>query len=1000
MARHVGNRALARAIIAAGAARASRPPVQRRQATVPRTKLVGLDDAFDERTESTRRLLGLSVEEISSGTAGLPVPPTTRLRLEHARNFLEAGASVDEARFVFRARMVEADLDQLVGVMLGHLGHLDAVRWALGRSGIGGLAACMANAEGLDYDTVLTAAYYDAGVLPARSIAQIMRSVGLGAARTNPARVASILRFLDTGATEAEARFALGAAAVDGDLDQLVGVMLGHLGHLDAVRWALGRSGIGGLEACMVNAEGLDYDTNLTTAYYDAGVLPRRSVVQIMRAVGLGAGRTNPTRVDSILNFLDAGASENEARFALHAAPIEADLALLVGVMIGHLGHLEAVEWALARGRIAGLAECIANAGGLGYDTALTTAYYDAGVLPGRSIGEIMRAVGLGAPRTGPSRVGAILKFLEAGASEAEARFALQAAPTEKDLPQLVGVMLGHLGQPEAIKWAVARAAGDWGRAAADLEDARNVGYDTDLAEWARKTAGVEAERTRLEQADRIDENLNEREKALGRVVTEAEKALVKIKQSWAKKHWFYHPAKPSTGPDDPGSPATGTAKRVPKPGTNQVEARTAAETAVSQAEGAVELARAEAEDELEKAEAGKARTEQAFVDLVAAYVRAGVATTDAQLLYAQLGWPHFRALYDTFGAGTGALVNGLGARFVVHYLKARSVGKIAPLVSHLTPGGLATLTADVGVDDTLALWDVFGPQCAPLIAASSPRWLSGLVFDHRGPLVHLFTAAGGTATTLLSTIGQPSFEWLLRELKAADLAAFLASGVSAPRLAEIGRPSCVKTFALGCTYDRASLISLCNSPATTSQIISLINLCTGTLTLARCVTALPLARNPASLVTILGLQGRAGLADSKVDTMLGTHAGLPAPARDIEHDVYQELARRAQNEVHLDGPGLHLLMSAGNVHYPVTITWIEDKQTSYDTGNGYSEMYSVLIAYPGTNRVWWQIHLHRKGGTTTSGSIKKLSQRYATGAGVYRGILPKDLEDEVRKKR
>jgi len=297
-------------------------------------------------------------------------------------------------------------------------------------------------------------------------------------------------------------------------------------------------------------------------------------------------------------------------------------------------------------------------------------------------------------------------------------------------------------------------------------------------------------------------------------------------------------------------------------------------------------------------------------------------------------------------------------------------------------------------------LWDVFGPQCAPLIAASSPRWLSGLVFDHRGPLVHLFTAAGGTATTLLSTIGQPSFEWLLRELKAADLAAFLASGVSAPRLAEIGRPSCVKTFALGCTYDRASLISLCNSPATTSQIISLINLCTGTLTLARCVTALPLARNPASLVTILGLQGRAGLADSKVDTMLGTHAGLPAPARDIEHDVYQELARRAQNEVHLDGPGLHLLMSAGNVHYPVTITWIEDKQTSYDTGNGYSEMYSVLIAYPGTNRVWWQIHLQRKGGTTTSGSIKKLSQRYATGAGVYRGILPKDLEDEVRKKR
>jgi hypothetical protein len=248
-------------------------------------------------------------------------------------------------------------------------------------------------------------------------------------------------------------------------------------------------------------------------------------------------------------------------------------------------------------------------------------------------------------------------------------------------------------------------------------------------------------------------------------------------------------------------------------------------------------------------------------------------------------------------------------------------------------------------------------------------------------------------------------FEWLVRELKPSDIAQFLAGGVPSPRLAQIGQPSCIKTFAKACAADCGSLISLCNTPAvTTPQIVKLINLCSGPPTLARVVTALGLARDAASLITILELQVPAGMSDTDVDSMLSKHAGpLAVPGRDIEHDVYFRLACRAQNEVYLDGPGLLLLLSPRNVHYPAVIAWVKDKHTSYDAPNQKSEMYKVSIPNPAGSGIahptgGWEIHLHREhGGTISSGSIKKKSQGSDVGPGVYRKALPMQLEKTVR---
>jgi hypothetical protein len=869
--------------------------VQRRavRAPEPRTNLIGGEVATDERTESTRVLLGLSRDEVY-GVPGLGIAPWTSVRLEHARNFFERGASEAEARFVFRARMAEADLDRLVGVMVEHPGQLAAVEWALARAGIAQLAEAMANARGLGYDTALTGAYYDAGVLPVTSIADVLHVIALGVPRTNSALVGVVARFLAAGAGDDDARFALGTGLIDADFNQLLAVMLAHRGQRAAVQWALTRTGIAGLETCMINAQGLRYDTALTGAYYDAGVLPATSIADVLHVVDLGAPVTNPTRVSHVLAFL-AG-----------------------------------------------------------------------------------------------------------GAGDAEARFALGAATNDADLVQLHGVMRGHLGQLAAVRWAVGRAGTDWVRVAADLKDARDLGYDTELAEWARKSGEAQAEVVLQEQAARIKQDLRQQKTALRPALTEAEEELGKLKTAWTKKHWTYHPATPSDG-DSPGTPAKGTAKHNP-PGKAKVQERTEAETKVSVAAAAIDKAKEDAKIRLAQAEAGKADTAQAVVDDLASYVRAGVASTDAKALYAQLGHPGFRALYDTFGTGTGALVTTLGVPLVVDYLKARPPAKLAPFVAHFTAGGIVTLHQGIDVDDALDMWDVFGVQFAPLIAFTRPIRLRSLLFDNRAPLAQLFKLSGGAATTLLTAIGEGPFEWLLRELKPADIAEFLTRGVPAPRLAQIGDPARVKKFALGCAADRTSLITLCNAAAVaTPQIVTLIDLCTvGSLTLARCVTALGLARDPTALVAILQLQTRAGLSDTNVDAMLTAHALLPAPARGIEHSVYRRLAERAQNEVYLDGPGLQLLLSPANTHYPATITWIEDKKTGYDTGSGYSEMYDVNITNPanGTVTVCWQVHLHRKGGHTDSGSIKKYSQRYNTGPGVYRKTLPMELENMVRATR
>jgi hypothetical protein len=847
----------------------------------------------DERMESTRLLLGLSREEVY-GVPGFDLAPWTSVRLEHARNFFERGASLAEARFVFRTRMVEADLDRLVGAMLDHPGQLAAVQWALARTGIGRLAEAMANARGFGYDTGLTGAYYDAGVLPGTPIAQILHVIVLGVPRANPVLVGVVARFLAAGAGDDDARFALGTGLTDGDFNRLLAVMVDHHGQRAAIEWALKRTGIAGLETCMSNAKALKYDTELTGAYYDAGVLPSTPIAKVLHAASLGA------------------------------------------------------------------------------------------------------------PLSRPIRVSRVVAFLARGASDGEARFALSAAASDSDLEQLHRIMLGHLGQLTAVGWAVKRAGTDWVQVAADLKEARNFGYDTDLVEWARKTGQAQAEVVRDERAALINQDLKDRKEALGPALTEAEKELGKLKEAWGRKHWTYHPPKPPTG-DDLGGPAKGTAKRNP-PGKAKVEERTAAETGVTVAEAAIESAKEEANLRLAQAEAEKPNTAQAVVDLVAAYVQAGVAPVDAQALYAQLGHTGFRALYDTFGAGTGALVKTLGVPLLVVYLKARPPIKVAPLVAHLTAGEIVKLHPGIDVDDALEMWDVFGVQFAPLIAFTKPVRLRTLLFDHRVSAGYLFKHSGGAATTTLTAIGEGPFDWLLRELKPADIVEFLARGVPTARLAEIADPSCVTRFALGCSADRASLITLCNAPAvTTPQIIKLINLCTvGSLTLARCVTALALARNPTALVTILELQKRAGLSDTNVDTMLTAHAGLPAPALGIEHAVYRRLAQSAQNEGHLDGSGLQLLLSPANTQYPATITWIEDKKTGYDTGSGYSEMYNVNITNPGTGNftVFWQIHLHRKGGQTTSGSIKKWSQRYNTGPGVYRGVLPMELENMVRATR
>ena len=998
--RSAGNRAVADLIRARPPAR---PLVQRRTPRAPeaRTNLVDGEVAADERIETTRVLLGLSRQEVY-GAPGLGISRRTSVRLEHARNFFERGARAAEARFVFRARMVEADLDRLVGVMLDHPGRLAAVEWALERVGIARLAEAMANARGFGYDTTLTGAYYDAGVLPGTPIASILHVFTLGAPRANPVLVGVVARFLAAGASDDDARFALGTGLIDANLKRLLAVMLDHRGQRAAVDWALTRAGIARLAEAMANARGFGYDTTLTGAYYDAGVLPGTPIATILHVVSLGAPRANPVLVGVVARFMAAGASDDDARFALGTGLIDANLKRLLAVMLDHRGQRAAVDWALTRAGIARLAEAMANARGLGYDTTLTGAYYDAGVLPDTPIASILHAVSLGAPRSKPIRVSHVVAFLAGGAGDAEARFALSAAASDSDLEQMHRIMLGHLGQLAAVRWAVKRGGTDWAQVAADLKDARKFGYDTDLAEWARKTGQAQAEVVRDERAALINQDLGDQKKALGSALAVAEDELRKLKEAWSRKKWIYHPPTPPTG-DDPGTPATGTVKKQ-KLGAEKVKERTTAETKVTVAGAAIDKAEDEANIRLAQAEAEKPNTAQAMVDLIAAYVHAGVAPVDAQALYAQLGNAGFRALYDTFGAGTGALVNTFGVPLLVVYLKARPATKVAPFVAHLTAGEIVKLHPGIDVVDALDMWDVFGVQFAPLIAFTKPIRLRRLLFDHRAPLVHLFKLSGGAATTALAAIGEGPFEWLLRDLKPADIVEFLAHGVPAPRLAEIGVPSCVNKFALGCAKDRTSLITLCNTAAiTTPQIVTLINLCTvGSLTLARCVTALGLARNPTALVTILELQTRAGLSDTDVDAMLTAHAGVPAPAAGIEHDVYRRLAQRAQGELHLDGPGLQLLLSPANTQYPATITWIEDKKTGYDTGSGYSEMYNVSIPDPTTGnlRVYWQVHLHRKGGQTTSGSIKKWSQRYNTGPGVYRGVLPMDLENMVRATR
>jgi hypothetical protein len=899
--RSAGNRAVAdlvrrRAEALQGGHSTSRPIVQRRTLQVPEAhpRPLGDEVADDMRTELTIVLLGLSRAEVV-GAAGT-VSPGMAARLEHARNFYDRGATADEARFVFHARLAAADLDRLVGIMLGHLGHLDAVQWALNRAGIAGLETCLEHVRGLGYDTALTEAYYDAGVLPARSIADVLHVISLGAPRDNPTLVGVIARFLADGAEDDDARFALGTGLTDGQLDRLLAVIRDHPGQRAAVQWAFNRAGIAALETCIGNVRGLGYDTVLTGAYYDAGVLPARSIADVLHAVDLGAERSNPARV----------------------------------------GH--------------------------------------------------------------------VLDFLAAGASEAEARFALGVAASDADLVQLQGVMAGHLGQLAAVDWAVKRAGTDWALAARDLDDAKRFGYDTDIAEWARRTGEVEADVVRQERGDRIDEDLKQRMTVLDAALTTAEKEHESLVKTWTKKKWRYHAATPPVG-DSPGTAAYGVAPRNQNVGQKHVDARTAAATKVSDAKTAIERAEADAQCLRQQADAEKPQTAQSVVDLIAAYVNAGVAPADAQSLHAQLGQADFRALYDVFGAGTGTLINALGVPLTVTYLKARSPGALAPLVAHLTAAGLASLHPTIRVDEALRIWDVFGVQLAPLIAFMPPPALRSMVWDDGAPLAYLFKHAGGAATTLLRDIGRMKFVMLVRDLTHADLAEFLAHAVPAARLAEIAAPTCVKQFAAGCAADRASLITLCNDAAfTTAQIITLLELCAvGSVTLSRCVAAAALARDPTALVTILALQQRAGLSNVVVDQMLTTHAGLQAPARGIEHDVYERLARQAQNEGHLDGPGLQLLLSPENTHYRSMIKWVEDRKTSYDTGSGYSEIYNVHIPDPATGlvpRVYWQIHLHRKGGQTESGSIKKYSQRFAVGAGVYRGILPMELEDMVRATR
>lgn len=826
---------------------------------------------------------------------------------------------------------------------------------------------------------------------------------GLGVARASVLRIEHALRFLDAGASEDEARFALQAAALDVDLFGLMGTMLKYPGQQAAVEWALTSAGIvlAKLGAYLADAKALNYDMVVTDAYYAAGILPAYPVAQIARVVAdLGVPVVRVDRVGLVLRFLRQGGTDAEARPALAAAAADADLATLLAVLLDHLGQPAAIGWALAKTAVAAqVAIVLDHAKALRYDTALTDAYYAAAVLPGASIAEIQRAVALGAPLEAPVRVALALRLLAAGASEAETRYALKAAAGDKDLQQLVLAMIPHLGQLAAIQWAMMRAGGDCVRAAAYLNDARAVGYDTDLVDWSRKTGSVEAERVRQAEEARIALDLQEREKALRPAVTEAEEALEKIAKAWTKKGWQY-----KGGPEP-----TGTARRGAAPGNKAVETRTAAETAVQSAEGAVQVAQTQAESSLQAAEAGKAATEQAFVDLVAAYVRAGVSAADAQALYAQLGGPDFRALFAAFGTDVGALVAALGVPLVAAYLKLRPARDVAPLVVHLTPARVASIHATLpSVGDVLELWTVFGTQLGPLIAFAKPAPLYRLTYDYRESLVRLFKASGGQATALLQAIGEGPFEWLLRGLRPADIVDLLAHGVPAARLQEIGQPTRIKTFAVGCASDRPSLINLCNAAAvSTPQIVRLIDLCSGKPTLARVVTALGLARNAASLITILELQDRAGLTDTDVDTMLTHHTGLPAPARDIEHDVYFRLACDAQNEVRLDGPGLQLLLSPNNVHYPATITFIEYKHTSYDAPGKDSEMYDVAIPNPAGSGIavianrGWQIHLHQaKGGGIASGSIKKWTQRYQTGAGVYRGILPKELEDLVRSYR
>ncbi|MEO8610981.1 MAG: hypothetical protein ABI690_24000 [Chloroflexota bacterium] len=591
------------------------------------------------------------------------------------------------------------------------------------------------------------------------------------------------------------------------------------------------------------------------------------------------------------------------------------------------------------------------------------------------------------------------LYFLENGATEIQTRFALTKANNNADLFTLMGMMLTHKGQQAALEWALAKAGNIQG-AKAYLEYAASLNYDTAMADWAyAQGAQVADDRYASEAAD-IDSDSKARLVEIKKTAKAADTDLTAIKSKWAKNNWTYNAAEPDKS----------SSKRGSKPGKSSITDRTAAHKAVDDAAAAKVNEGLRAEGAKANAALKKGATQKEIATLIAKWVGAGVSAKDTQTLYTALGVGPFQLLFDTFGGQLGGLVSAMEPAGMVAMVKGGSIVILKRIIDHLDAATTAKTYKALDGDsaDVYELWDVLGTQLKPMLALAPAKLLIMDHFpDNKETFKMTFKALGAGATTLYQQMTDKPFIKLIENFQLAHITAFVTGAVPGARLtALIAKSTRIPALVAKCSADTPGFITLLNNAAVTTDEIYELTEIMGNLgmTTQRVIALLGMSQDAATLIYLLDKQRSAQLSNAEMDTMLQNNAANPL-APHIADDLFYKLARDAQNENIITGSRLQLLLSDDNTVFPATITYVGNKKTSYDQGaaSNYSEFYNVTIPNPDPtlaliNGRGWEIHLHRvTGGTISSGSIKKTTQRYNTGAGVFREVLPKALENDVR---